>query len=178
MRGERIGAIIGSIGGLVFILINAGQLAAPLSTVVRVAGALGFAAVVWFAVIRPGAPAAPAGPPTGRAIRIYWAAVAAMVVAIPAGAALLNNVLDRPALTPLWVVFVVGAHFLPFAGAFEAPVFARLAWTMMGLAAAGAVLGVLVTASAVAWAGVLAGAALLAFSAAGSMRRPVAVPAP
>src|SRR5687768_16832934 len=117
MRGERIGAMIGSIGGLVFVLINAGELPGPARLPVRVAGVLTFVAVVWFAVLRPSSAPAPAGPPTGRAIKIYWASVAAMGIGIPVGANILGNVLDLPELTVLWVVLVVGAHFLPFAGA-------------------------------------------------------------
>ncbi|MFC7246156.1 hypothetical protein ACFQO7_27090 [Catellatospora aurea] len=170
MRGERIGAMIGSIGGLVFILVNAGELSAPVSTLARVVGVLAFAAVVWFAVIRPSGAQGPAEPPSRQAIRVYGFSVTAMALGIPIGANLINNVLDQPLLTVPWVVLVVGAHFLPFASAFDAPVFARLGWTMIGLAVAGGVLALTVTQAASAWTGVLAGVALLGFSAAGSLQ--------
>ncbi len=167
MRGARIGSLIGSIGGLVFVLINAGSLAAPLDTVLRVLGGLAFAAVVWFAVARPRAGVAPAGPPSRRAIRVYGTSVTAMALAIPVGAGLINNVLHRPELTVPWVVLAVGLHFLPFASAFDAPVFARLAWTMAAVAVAGAALSLAVGATGAAWTGVLAGFVLLGFSASG-----------
>ncbi|MDI1462638.1 hypothetical protein QEZ54_16820 [Catellatospora sp. KI3] len=164
--------MIGSIGGLVFILINAGQLSAPVDTVVRIVGVLGFVAVVWFAVIRPSGARGPAEAPSRRAIRIYGTSVTAMVLGIFVGANVINNVLHQPVLTLPWVVLLVGAHFLPFAGAFHAPVFARLGWTMIGLAVAGGVLALTVDDAASAWTGVLAGICLLAFSAAGSQQAP------
>ena len=63
----------------------------------------------------------------------------------------------------LWVVAVVGAHFLPFARAFHAPVFTPLAWTLIGLAVVGTVASIVVSPLAAAWTAVLAGVALLAF---------------
>ncbi|MFD1047860.1 hypothetical protein ACFQ1S_21125 [Kibdelosporangium lantanae] len=36
MRGERLGSLIGAVGGLVFIVVNAGELANPTGLVVRV----------------------------------------------------------------------------------------------------------------------------------------------
>ncbi|WP_155375063.1 V-type ATP synthase subunit I domain-containing protein [Catellatospora vulcania] len=170
MRGERIGAMIGSIGGLVFILVNAGQLSAPVDTLVRVVGVLAFVAVVWFAVIRPVGVPGPAEPPSRQAIRVYGFSVTAMALGIPVGAGVINNVLHQPVLTVPWVVLVVGAHFLPFAGAFRAPVFARLGWVMIGLAIVGGVLALTVTEAASPWTGVLGGVALLGFSAAGSQQ--------
>ncbi|WP_191842074.1 hypothetical protein [Catellatospora chokoriensis] len=178
MRGERIGAMIGSIGGLIFVLINAGQLAAPVDTLARVVGVLAFVAVVWFAVIRPSGAQGPAEPPSRQAIRVYGASVTAMAVGIPVGAGIVNNVLHQPLLTVPWVVFAVGAHFLPFAAAFRAPVFGRLGWTMIALAVVGGVLALTVTEAASPWTGVLGGLALLGFSAAGSQQaRPEAEPA-
>lgn len=58
-----------------------------------------------------------AAPPRPRpgALRTYLLCVAAEVVAIPVGA-LVIRALDRPSdLIVVWVVFVVGVHFLPFA---------------------------------------------------------------
>ncbi len=170
MRGARIGSLIGSIGGLVFILINAGSLAAPLDTVLRVLGGLAFAAVVWLTVVRPRPGGSPDGPPSRRAIRVYGTSVTAMALAIPVGAGLINNVLHRPEVTVPWVVLAVGLHFLPFASAFEAPVFARLGWVLTAVAVAGAVLSLALGATAAAWTGVLAGFVLLGFSASGPGR--------
>lgn len=75
-----------------------------------------------------------------------------------------------------WVVLVVGAHFLPFAAAFRAPIFRAMAWTLVVIALAGGLATVLVDPVASPSTGVLAGLALLAFSAAGPLqwlRQPV-----
>ncbi|GAB2917008.1 hypothetical protein GCM10027280_00010 [Micromonospora polyrhachis] len=175
MRSERIGATIGSIGGLAFILINSGNLPGTASLLVRIVGVVAFLAVLWFAVIRSPAQPQPSEPPSRRAIRIYGTSVTAMGIGIPVGANIINNVLDLPVLTVPWVVLLVGAHFLPFANAFAAPVFARLGWTMIGLAVVGSIVSLVVTEAAAPWTGVLAGFALLAFSSAGAQRaRPTA----
>jgi len=166
--GERIGALVGSIGGLVFILVNAGGLPGPAPLIARCLGVAAFAFVVWYAVLRPRPGRAETGPPPREAMRVYWICVGAMGLAIPLGAAAINNVLDLPELTVCWVVLVVGAHFLPFAKAFEAPVFAPLAWTLMALAVLGGTLTLALAVQAAAWAAVLAGAALLGFSALGA----------
>lgn len=106
-------------------------------------------------------------------MRTYWLAVLAEVLAIPLGAQVINRVFDQPKLVVLWVVAVVGMHFLPFARAFCAPVFIPLSWTLIGLAAAGAALTVGVDTGFAAATAVLAGVVLLAFAAtAGVSRRP------
>ncbi|WP_051393031.1 hypothetical protein [Glycomyces arizonensis] len=168
MSGERIGSLIGAIGGLVFILVNAGGLPGAAPLVARCLGVAAFAFVVWYAVVRPRPGAVEARPPTRRAMRVYWICVGAMALAIPVGAAVVNNVLDAPELTVCWVVLVVGAHFLPFAKAFDAPVFAPLAWTLVGIAVVGGALTLALDEQAAAWTAVLAGAALLAYVALGS----------
>lgn len=171
--GERIGALIGSIGGLVFIVVNAGQLPEPTGLVVRLAGVAAFLVVVWFGVIRPGAGPASASRPSRQAMRVYWICVLAEVISIPVGANVINRVFHRPDLVVLWVVAVVGAHFIPFAKAFHAPVFTWLSWTLIALAALGALAGVTVSPQAAPWTAVLAGVALLAFGLFGSrIRRP------
>ncbi|MQM24530.1 hypothetical protein [Glycomyces albidus] len=167
MQGERIGAMIGAVGGLVFILVNAGGLPGPLPVHARIAGAAAFALVLWLVLRRP--PAA-GEPPSRSALRTYWICVAAEVVAIPLGASVINNVLEQPDLTVCWVVLVVGAHFLPFARAFAAPVFTPLGWILVGLAVAGGALTLATSAVAAAATAVLAGAVLLGFSALGGRR--------
>ncbi len=101
-------------------------------------------------------------------VRTYGISVTAMVLLIPVGASIITNVLDKPNAVIVWVVFVVGAHFLPFARAFDLPVFAWLAAAMMLVAVVGAV-PTLASNSAVAagWTGVAAGFVVLAFSAVG-----------
>ena len=70
-------------------------------------------------------------------------------------------------LVVVWVVFVVGLHFLPFARAFGLPVFDLLAWTLIALAVVGGVLTVTADAVAGRWTAVAAGFVLLGFAAAG-----------
>ncbi|WP_051325269.1 hypothetical protein [Glycomyces tenuis] len=168
MNVARFGPLIGSIGGLVFILINAGGLPGAAPLVVRLLGVAAFAFVIWFAIFRPRSHRAPKATPTPHEIRVYWTCVGAMAAAIPLGAIVIANVLDVPELTVCWVVLVVGAHFLPFAKTFEAPVFTSVAWTLIGLAVIGGALTLAVDAQAAAWAAVLAGVALLFFSALGA----------
>ncbi|MEU5870291.1 hypothetical protein AB0A73_01870 [Glycomyces sp. NPDC047369] len=167
MHGEKLGGTIGSIGGLVFVLVNAGGLPGPLPLIARIAGVAAFALAVWVVMRR-----APAGrPPARESLRTYWIAVAAEVVAIILGANIINRVFERPELTVCWVVLVVGVHFLPFAKAFDAPVFRPLAWSLIALGAAGGALTVATSAAAAAATAVLAGFVLLAFSSLGSLRK-------
>lgn len=164
MRTRPIGSIIGAIAGLVFVLVNAGAVPAALTW--RIVAAVAFIAIIWFVVLR--GPEAGHIPPGGSAIRTYGIAVAAMVVAIPLGATFMSNVLDRPDAVLIWVVFVVGAHFLPFAQAFGLPVFRWLSASMVLVAVIGAVSALAFDSTiAAAWTGVAAGFVLLFFSAAG-----------
>ncbi len=157
-------------------LINAG--AVPASLVWRIAGAVAFAADVWFAVIR--GPEVAQSPPRRAALRTYGISVAAMIVALPVRAALISNVLDKPNAVPAWVVFVVGAHFLPFARAFLLPVFLWLSVSLVIVSVVGAVPVLAYNSeTAAGWTGVVAGFVLLLFSAVGprlsqgSLTRPV-----
>jgi hypothetical protein len=169
MPSVPIGSIIGAIGGLVFVLVNAGAI--PGTVYWEVAAVAAFLAIAYFVVLRGPRVHQPA--PSRSALRTYGICVAAMVVAIPLGASLITNVLDKPDAVPIWVVFVVGVHFLPFARAFHLPVFRWLAVALMLVAALGTTL-LLVSddAAAAGWTGVIAGFVLLFFSAVGPRSRP------
>ena len=169
MQGPRLGSLISAIAGLIFVLVNAGAFGGPLDVVLRVLGVVVFAAVIWFAVLRRAA-GRPGPEPSPGALRTYLICVGGEVVAIPLGAQLLIRVLDRPQLTPVWVVLVVGVHFLPFARAFRVPLFRTLGWTLVGLALLGGVLALTLTPLAVPGAAVAAGFVLLAFAALGATR--------
>jgi hypothetical protein len=134
---------------------------------VRVLGVVAFLAALWLVWSRPGR-AGDEVRPDRRAMRVYWLCVGAEVVSIPIGANVINRVFHRPELVILWVVAVVGAHFLPFAAAFRAPVFTPLGWMLIGIAAAGTVLSLAVDEVAAAWTGILAGVVLLGFAAFGT----------
>lgn len=164
MRTRPIGSIIGAIGGVVFVLVNAG--AVPASLVWRITAAVAFAAIGWFVVLR--GPEIGQAPPSHPAMRTYWTSVAALVVAIPVGAAVISNVLNKPNAVLVWVVFVVGVHFLPFSRAFGLPVFGWLSVSLI-LVAAGSAVPALAYNSAVAagWSGVVAGFVLPFFAGVG-----------
>ena len=162
MRGARVGSLIGAVGGLVFVLVNAAALPSGPALAARVLGVVGFVAVLWFAVLH-----GPEGTvePSRAAIRTYTVCVVAEVLAIPLGATLLDRVVHRPELVLPWVVLVVGAHFVPFAQAFGAPLFARLGFALAAVALVGAVACVAVDGPEPGrWAAVLAGFVLLGFS--------------
>lgn len=166
MRNRPIGSVIGSVAGLVFVLVNAG--AVPGSLLWSIAAVLVFIAVIWFVVVR--GPEVEHLQPSRVAMRTYGVSVVAMLVAIPVGAAIISNVFNKPDAVLVWVVFVVGAHFLPFATAFALPVFRWLALCLVVAAAGGAVLMLVFNSAAAAGGtGVAAGFVLLGFSAAGPL---------
>lgn len=169
-RSERVGSLIGAVGGLLFVLVNAGGLTGGVAWAARVLGVAAFVAVVILVVLRRGGTVAE-DPPSRRQIRTYGISVTVMVLAIIAGARVLDAS-GRAELVVVWVVLCVGAHFLPFARAFAVPVFARLGLVLIGLAVVGGVVA-LTTASAVAPAAtaVLAGLALLAAALSPGLRR-------
>ena len=168
--GQRLGSFIGAIAGLLFVLLNAGPLGSPASVVLRVVGVAAFVLAVWYAVVRTRS-----WPPDPHldtaAVRTYWICVIAETLAIPLGVLVLVRVLDQPDLTPAWVVFVVGAHFLPFARAFGVELFTLLAWALIAVAVIGALVTALGAPLGAAAAGVLAGFLLLAFAVAGAALR-------
>lgn len=155
---------MGAVGGLVFVLVNAGPL--PGAPVLRVLAGRGFAAVV--VLVARSRVVSPA--PSAGAARVYGLSVLAMVLAIIAGANVLTRLLDRSDLVLCWVVLVVGAHFVPFASAFSAPVFTTLGLALVAVGLLGGV-GVLAgVADAQRWCGVVAGAVLLGAAAWGVAR--------
>ncbi|GAB3219442.1 hypothetical protein GCM10027447_02340 [Glycomyces halotolerans] len=167
---SRIFAAVGIVFGTVFVFLNAGGLPDPWDVAARVAGAGLVAAAVWFGLIRSGSD----GVRWSGSYLGYWIAVGAEAVAIPVGAQVLVRVLDRPDLVVLWVVFVVGAHFLP-ARVFGFGRFGELGAAMMVLAI---VAGALRLGAGAAWApsaaAVLAGVGLLVFAAVPALSRPSA----
>jgi hypothetical protein len=164
MARRPVGSLIGAIAGLAFVLVNAG--AVPLSLVWSIVAAIAFAAISWFVVLR--GPEADWPPPSRTAWRTYAISVAVMIVAIPAGATIINNIFGKPNAVPVWVVFVVGAHFQPFANAFQMPVFRWLSGALGLDAVVGAIPAVSSdSAAAAGWTGVVAGFLLLVFSAVG-----------
>jgi hypothetical protein len=171
----HLGSLIGANGGLVFVLVNAGELPGRSALPLRVIAVIAFIAVIGV-TLRSGS-ATPGGPaPDRRAWRTYLICVVAMVAAIPLGSVVLTRTFGQPTLVLPWVVLVVGAHFLPFAAAFRAGIFRALSWTLIAIALVGGTAAVSVDPTVAPLTGVVAGFALLAFSAAGPLqwrRRPV-----
>jgi hypothetical protein len=162
MRRLPVGSVIGAVAGLIFVLANAGDL--PAAAVFRVAGVVAF--IVVLVLLRRG-PAAEPPRPSRTALRTYVLCVVGEVIAIPVGALVIRS-LDGPSeLVVVWVVFVVGVHFLPFARTFGLPVFDPLAWTLIVLAVVGGTLTLAVDASAGPWTAVAAGFVLLGFAGTG-----------
>lgn len=170
MGSPRTGALIGAVGGVLFVVLNAGALGSPTNLALRVLGVAAFAFVLWWSVLRRSA-AGPGPRPAPAALRTYLLCVAGEVVAIPLGAQVLVRAVGHPELVLPWVVLVVGVHFLPFARTFRVPLFAALAWTLVALGLLGGVLAVALGPVLAAGTGVLAGFVLLAFAAAGGSRR-------
>ena len=154
---------MGAIFGLVFVLVNAGELPGPADLLVR---ALGIAAFVAVAVllfrIDDEAPQHEAQP---GAWQVYRIAVVAEVIALVGGAQLLNRTGHSDLSLP-WVVTVVGVHFLPLGWAFRAPFFHVLGLVLVALGAVGGALALADVDRAVVAlvSGVGAGVALLVFA--------------
>lgn len=161
MRTRPIGSIIGAIAGLTFVLVNSGAVSASL--VWRIAAVICFVAVAWFVVLC--GPEVDQVRPSRTALWTYASSVILMVLAIPAGATIISNVFSRPNVILAWVVFVVGAHFLPFARAFQLPLFRWLSASLIIVSVIGAVATLASdSAAAAGWTGVTAGFVLLIFS--------------
>lgn len=167
MSLSRVAALVGISFGAVFVFVNAGALPEPWPLAVRGLGLVLVLVAVWFGVVR--ADDAEAPPFDKTSVRTYWLSVVVEVIAIPVGAFIISSVLDRPKITVLWVVFVVGAHFLP-AKSFGIGRFAELGVVMMALAVVGAVVTLTIRTSAAPIAAVLAGVVMLVFSATGGHR--------
>jgi len=158
---KPIGSAIGAVAGLAFIWFNAGVV--PATLFLRIAAAIWFIAVMWFVVIR--GPRILQAPPSRSALRTYGISVTAMLLAIPLGAQVITNISNAPEAVLIWVTFVVGVHFIPFASAFSLPVFYWLAGGMIAIAAGGAVFALVAdSVLAAGWAAVAAGFVLLFFS--------------
>ena len=166
-----LGSLVGGLGGLAFVLGNAGGLPPGWPWPVRALGLLAFAAVLWFAVVRVW-DVRDTTAPAPAALRTYGLSVVVMLLLFPVGSLVLRQVVGRPELTLPWVVLVVGLHFLPMAWAFRAPVLRAVGLGLVAVAVLGAVLVLAVGPGwPVAATGVAAGAVLLAAASAGARPR-------
>ncbi|MEP6561989.1 MAG: hypothetical protein ABJD68_13065 [Nakamurella sp.] len=172
MRGQKVGSTIAAVFGVIFVLLNTGELPSVIGWTLRAIALIAFASVL-FAVLRadrksPASVRDAAGAATQGASPFgwaYWLVVVAEVVALFGGVRLLTGPLGQPNGGVAWVSFVVGVHFFALAALFHAPFFN---WLGAAVTMCGVVGLILVFAGAgQAWVegigGIVPGALLLAF---------------
>lgn len=98
-----------------------------------------------------------------RARRVYWTAVIAEVLCIVGGAVVLGMTGHGTYLST-WTLFVVGVHFLPFVGPFDAPILRYTAVACVFVAGAALWAGLVRWAPAPTIAGAGGGIVLLGFA--------------
>ncbi len=138
MSNERMGAAIGAVFGLVYVLVNAGELPSAASLTIRLLGAAAFAGLVVTLVVRRNVGSG-AGQRDSRAAgfsRGYWMVVGVEVVALFGGLRLINGPLDIAEASVGWVSLVVGLHFVALAVVWRNP-FVR--WLGVAIAVCGAI---------------------------------------
>ncbi len=125
-NGARVGALIGAVGGLAFILFNAWPLGDVWS---QLAMAIG---VVWFLWVLRAILRVPDDPeaykPDARQMQAFWIVVVLEVLLIVGGTQLAIRVLDLPSASLPWVVTVLGVHWLAYRVVFQQEVFLWLGW--------------------------------------------------
>ena len=120
-NGARVGALIGAVGGVLFVVLNAWPLGEPWTNV-----AIGIG-VAWFlwdlrAIMR--VPEDPdAVRPDARQMQAFWIVVALEVILIIGGTQLAIRVLEIPSASLPWVATVLGVHWLVFRMVFRQEVF-------------------------------------------------------
>ena len=162
---QPLASLIAAVVGELFIQLTSGLLPPSLVWPVRIFGVLVFLAVLWYAVLRVWRPE----PPRRRrrnSLRTYYILLGLLLVAVPAGIWLFQQVLPVPALILPWLVVLVGVHFFVFASAFAVPLYERLGAVLMAIGVVGGAVVLQFSPSASGLTGVVAGFVLLVFSAA------------
>ncbi|MFD7073397.1 hypothetical protein ACFV9G_04230 [Nocardioides sp. NPDC059952] len=160
MHDPRVwGTTIGAVGATVFVFANRGLLDGGWPTAALAAWVLALIAYVWavFVVPRRFTPPEQVGPLAGL---VYLAGIAFMLLGIFLGRKLLEAQGLEGAEGAV-IAFFVGAHFLPYARAFHAPLFITIGTTLMTIGAVGLLLAAVWTVTAGAAAAVIAGLAML-----------------
>lgn len=141
---RRWGALIGVVGGLVFVFGYGPPLGLAVHVTAATVGVVLALVALVFLYVRTSALGA-FREPRRTALLIYGGCVLGELAVIAVGSRLLAN-LGRADLRPALIAGVVGLHFLPFAWAFGERMFYRLGLGLLVLGSAGLVVG---------WAGVL-----------------------
>lgn len=134
-NGARVGALIGAVGGLAFVVFNAWPLGDPWVNVAVVLGVLWFLWVVR-AILRVPADDE-AFRPDARQMQAFWIVVVLEVVLIVGGTQLFIRVLDLPSAALPWVATVLGVHWVVFRMVFQQDVFLWLGWFTLTLGVVG-----------------------------------------
>jgi len=163
---QSVASLIAAVIGELFIQLTAGSLPPPLVWPVRIVGALAFVGVLWYAVLSPWGRGEFRPRRRRSALRIYYVCLGLLILAVPAGIWLFQQVLPVPALIVPWLVVLVGLHFLPFASAFGIPLFERMGAALLAIGVVGGAVVLQFSRSASVLTGVVAGFVLLLFSAA------------
>jgi len=162
MMNTRWGSLIGSVFGVLFVEINAGQLPARVGLTVRLLGAVAFLGLLVRA--RRASDDLIVTPQQHPEIRRrFWIVVAAEIVVGGAGLVVINGPLDVPNATVGWITLIVGLHFFGLASVWRQPFLHGLGAAISGCGAAGIALvaaGASTTTSATI-AGVVPGGVLL-----------------
>ncbi len=134
-NGARVGALIGAVGGLAFVVFNAWSLGETWQPIAIAVGAVWFLWVLW-AIFRVPADDE-AVRPDARQMQAFWIVVVLEVVLIFAGAQLFIRVFDAPSASLPWVATVLGVHWLVFRMVFQQDVFLWLGWFTLSLGVVG-----------------------------------------
>ncbi len=160
---RSVGALIGSVLGLVYVVVNAGVLPSPSREVVRALGLVAF--LVLLTRVRSSTPANDITPTdrSGFGGR-YWLVVTVEVLVGLGGAAVLTGPLEAPNAALPWVTLVVGVHFFALGALWGQPFHHVLgaALTACGVAGLAAAAGGAADAVIATIAGTIPGAILLA----------------
>lgn len=168
LHPQVLGVIVGGSGASAFVHVNKDVLPGPWPTVAVLAWAVALLVCAYAVLVRRRR-LRDIGPPAPRAGLTYTLSVLGMLAGFALGRWVLD-LAERPELMPAVVVLCVGLHFVPFAAAFEAPVFGTLGWSLAAIGVLGLALGVVAGAVPVAAAAVVTGIVMLLLMALDAVR--------
>lgn len=132
---RRTGALIGLVGGCVFVFSYAGGLGEPITLVAYISVVVLVLASLWYLFVQTRW-IGPFLPAKAWQIGVYLLCVVAEFVLIAAGTRWLIAI-DRAELRPALIALVVGMHFVPFAWAFRERMFYLLGASLVLLGGTG-----------------------------------------
>ena len=136
---RRWGSLIGLVGGMVFVVSYSPVLGLVAAVIVKVAGAVGVAAVLVAHYIRP-TRLGPLARPTRLSLAVYSGCVLVELALIAFGTRILIAT-GHSDLRQALIAAVVGLHFMPLRWAFQERMFLHLGTAVTVLGAAGLIAG-------------------------------------